>query len=147
MGDATDSEDFEEVHAAEVERWLQDGSGPALDRASTDLLRLSESGDSATLLIVPGTASDEALAPPQYSYWNANVALRYAGEWHLGDEESVDGERERVERDAVTSAPRLASERELRHQHIERIWMAGLVLSILLGGVWLMWRRRQRASA
>lgn len=147
MGDETDAEDFEEVHAAEVERWLQDGSGPALDRASTDLLRLSESGDSATLLIVPGQTSDEELAPPQYSYWNADVALRHAGEWHLVDEESVDGDRERVERDAASAAPRLASERELRHEHIERIWMAGLVLSILLGGAWLMWRRRQRATA
>lgn len=147
MGGDAHSAEFDTVHAAEVERWLQNGSGPALDRASTDMLILNESDDGATLLIVPGHTADEELEAPQYPYWNANVALRHDGEWHLNEEESVDGERERVERDEVTTLPRLASELALRHEHIQRVWMVGLVLSLLLGAGWLGWRRRQRTAA
>lgn len=144
MGGRDDSAEFNTVHAAEVERWLQDGT-PALESARTDMLILSEADEATTLIIIPGERDDDTLAPPQYAAWNANVALRHAGEWHLGEEDIVEGERVRVEREVATTLPRLASERELRHEHVDRIWMAGLVLSLFLGALWLMWRRRQGA--
>lgn len=145
MGGRDDAAEFNAVHAADIERWLRDGT-PALESARTDVLSLSETDERATLLIVPGETNDDTLAPPQYAAWNADVALRHAGEWHLGEEHIVEGERVRVERELATTLPRLASERELRHEHVDRIWMAGLVLSILLGSLWLVWRQRQGAT-